>query len=199
MGSDNDRRVEGDRIRGSAERDRPVSGVPERELAAKDSGGGRSEPTNRTNDTRASQQAGSQAGSNLPVASEDLQQHRENVRRQAALLRQLTPSPMMLAFAMLSIALAASLGFNIALAQRVSVLRSAFVTDTTSISDLQSQEKTNHESVNHRLETLEQIEFGPKPPPATPSDIQVWQRNRDKELRDRITALEHWRLQEERK
>jgi hypothetical protein len=34
----------------------------------------------------------------------------------------------------------------------------------------------------------------PPVPTRTPSSVELWQRNRDKELRDRIGRLEQWRL-----
>lgn len=34
----------------------------------------------------------------------------------------------------------------------------------------------------------------PPTPPREPSSVEIWQRNRDKELRDRIGRLEQWRL-----
>jgi hypothetical protein len=34
--------------------------------------------------------------------------------------------------------------------------------------------------------------------PRQPSQVELWQRNRDKELRDRIMRLEQWRLRQER-
>lgn len=38
----------------------------------------------------------------------------------------------------------------------------------------------------------------PTPQPRQPSQVELWQRNRDKELRDRITRLERWRLEQSR-
>jgi len=35
-------------------------------------------------------------------------------------------------------------------------------------------------------------------PPRQPSAVELWQRTRDKELRDRILRLEQWRLRQER-
>jgi hypothetical protein len=36
------------------------------------------------------------------------------------------------------------------------------------------------------------------PQPRQPSQVELWQRNRDKELRDRINRLERWRLEQAR-
>jgi hypothetical protein len=36
------------------------------------------------------------------------------------------------------------------------------------------------------------------PQPRQPSQVELWQRTRDKELRDRILRLEQWRLRQER-
>lgn len=38
----------------------------------------------------------------------------------------------------------------------------------------------------------------PPAPPRQPSYVELWQQNRDKELRDRISRLEQWRLRVER-
>jgi len=36
-------------------------------------------------------------------------------------------------------------------------------------------------------------------PDRQPSQVELWQRNRDKELRDRINRLEQWRMREEKR
>lgn len=63
--------------------------------------------------------------------------------------------------------------------------------------------RREHQAVSERLDELERVLFGDvlvkiaaqlkaaKPPMTA---MQVWQRNRDRELRDRLTRLEEWRL-----
>jgi len=57
-------------------------------------------------------------------------------------------------------------------------------------------------SVRKELDTIYQTLYSPPeavtPLPRTPSQVELWQRNRDKELRDRIARLEQWRLRQER-
>lgn len=58
----------------------------------------------------------------------------------------------------------------------------------------------NLRDINNRLDEIERVLFGDvvekleKRPPG-PNRIELWQQNRDKELRDRILRLERWRAQ----
>jgi len=56
--------------------------------------------------------------------------------------------------------------------------------------------------VRRELDTIYQTLYSPPDTPATlprqPSQVELWQRTRDKELRDRINRLEQWRLRQER-
>lgn len=59
-----------------------------------------------------------------------------------------------------------------------------------------------HEGISERLDNLERIIFGEvltkiDVPPPKPSVVQLWQRNRDLQIRKRLEALEQWRAQTE--
>lgn len=59
------------------------------------------------------------------------------------------------------------------------------------------------DAVRAELDTIYRTLYSPPeaaPADATrqPSTVELWQRNRDKELRDRINRLEQWRLKMER-
>lgn len=68
------------------------------------------------------------------------------------------------------------------------------------IRDLHKQLEFYDRNCDVRLSELEREVLGqvtPQPPKlgrTGPSRIELWQRNRDQELRDRIRALERWRL-----
>lgn len=58
-------------------------------------------------------------------------------------------------------------------------------------------------SVRAELDRIYQTLYAPVDTPAAteprqPSSVELWQRNRDKELRDRLMRLEQWRLRMER-
>jgi len=56
------------------------------------------------------------------------------------------------------------------------------------------------ESVRQELDTIYRTLYSPPdlPAPRQPSQVELWQRNRDKELRDRLSRLEQWRMRQER-
>src|SRR5262249_49463713 len=55
------------------------------------------------------------------------------------------------------------------------------------------------EAIRQELDTIYRTLYAPpETEPRQPSTVELWQRNRDKELRDRIARLEQWRLRMER-
>lgn len=79
-------------------------------------------------------------------------------------------------------------------------------TDIGQLQIIVQQMQADHSSrtaiLSQRVDQLERVLFGDlveklnQPPP--PNVPEAWQRNRDKELRDRILRLEEWRLRDER-
>lgn len=74
---------------------------------------------------------------------------------------------------------------------------------TSHVADTDAQHDAMMVQAAARLDDLERFVFGdvvaklqepaPTPAPAGPSRVQLWQRNRDQELRTRLKAIEDWR------
>ncbi len=67
------------------------------------------------------------------------------------------------------------------------------------VANMQQQHAAQLETLNARVDQLERVLFGDvvakiEKSPLRPNAVELWQRNRDKELRDRIRQLELWRL-----
>lgn len=72
-----------------------------------------------------------------------------------------------------------------------------------------TEREAAHAQVNTRLDEIERFLFGevlaslmttaPQPPSERPTPVQLWQRNRDKELRTRLDTLERLRVQNEQR
>jgi hypothetical protein len=98
----------------------------------------------------------------------------------------------------LVVLLAASVGYNLAMAQRVTTLRTLEGQDRILIDACDKNRKTDALIVNSRLNVLETEVFGAKPVPAVPTPVK-WPKNRLDEIDRRLDALEQFRLREEKK
>lgn len=94
--------------------------------------------------------------------------------------------------------LASSFGYNIALAQRVSVLRTMIGDNKVRIDDCILKVKTADAIGSSRLNILEQEVFGTKPPPTTVTQPVQWPKNRLDQIDKRLNALEQFRLKTEK-
>lgn len=71
------------------------------------------------------------------------------------------------------------------------------------VQTLKDQEQARQKAIEQWQAMIERtlfVEPSPKlpPPPRRPSVVEQWQLNRDRELRDRLRALERWRYESER-
>lgn len=108
------------------------------------------------------------------------------------------PTPKQVRAAALGMVLAGSLGYNIALSQKVNRLASKVGENAVKIVDIDLREKAIDGAHSYRLLTLEMAVFGKQPPPpASPAAAAGWQKNRDDEFRKRLGSLEQWRVKQE--
>lgn len=67
------------------------------------------------------------------------------------------------------------------------------------VRELEERHSAQIKELEHRADELEKVLYGDvvaklaKQPPG-PTRIEIWQRNRDKELRERLIAIERWRM-----
>ena len=78
-------------------------------------------------------------------------------------------------------------------------LRARTVKLEVQMQDLEQKREALNKTLDSRLIVLESATFGAQKPPETTVGVQAWEKNRDKELRDRIHALELWRLNQQEK
>lgn len=113
------------------------------------------------------------------------------------MLRQLIPRYVLWTFACVTVG--AWAGYTISLSHRVGALQVQAADMRGQVANLSALVRTANKVEDDRLSVLEADIFGPKAaPPATPDAAAAWQRNRDRELRRRIDALEAWRLRVEK-
>jgi cell division protein FtsB len=103
-----------------------------------------------------------------------------------------------MAFA-LCVGYAAYVGFRLQVTYSVQATVDKLVADRA---ELIAENERFHSGISARLDELERLMFGevlakidaPAPgKPRTTASVQLWQKNRDAELRKRIEALEQWR------
>lgn len=87
----------------------------------------------------------------------------------------------------------AFVGYLVVALHSLKTLQEQFTTLRGEQEELKRELQWQERNANYRFELLEQETFGATTKPPNQASIQLWQKNRDKELRDRIKRLEAWR------
>lgn len=118
-----------------------------------------------------------------------MQQYREDVGGSPALFRSLVAYWRWVAAAFIMTTLGGWFGYTLALVHRVNALQTELSQLHSHVGDIDKQRTTVNAIQDKRLDNLEFVLFGAKPP-TTPTAVELWQKNRDKDLRDSIAALQ---------
>jgi len=86
-----------------------------------------------------------------------------------------------------------SFGASVVLLRRQVAIQLRLAEAEATMKDYERRAATANTVQDQRLTVLETAMFA-NHPPKDMTAVQLWQKNRDKELRDRLTALERWRL-----
>jgi hypothetical protein len=141
----------------------------------------------------------SENGPDVQNSPKNLFQHRKNGRRQTEMLRLTKPPGKYYLMVGVTIYLVVFITFPLILLSRQMALRERIASLELSLKEMERTHQRDSEIQMHRLESLELAVFGIKiTSSSTPASITLWQQTRDKDILARISALEQWKLQQEK-